>query len=206
MSADLTVGTPGWAPLKMEVRLGAARRWEGRGGEVIDAVLKCVPLEQLEERLEASPQVDVLLARSVLGAAGTALAAKRRLLGKLVVSAVLDDAEIDEAGLLIAALEGIEGPHARCLEAVARAEEEAAAEGEMAPVARGASQQINDRVNRAGQGYPAPVLVTLERLGLLDATVGWDGVALVSGLTRFGRIVIEDLRGAGLADDLQLRA
>ena len=90
----------------------------------------------------------------------------------------------------------IDAPHIRCLEAIYRAKEEAAKAGELSPTARGAEQELNQRVTEAARSYPAPVLVVLVSLGLLDGSVSWDGVALVAGPTAFGEQLLNDLRVA----------
>jgi hypothetical protein len=109
----------------------------------------------------------------------------------VVAAAVLDDARVDEASLFVDILAQIDAPHVRCLEAVRRAREEAHAAQELGPVARGAEQEISQRVLDAVASYPAPVLQRLISLGLLDGRVNWDGVSIVAGTTTSGEQILE---------------
>lgn len=190
------VGTPVWSPLSAEVAVDVQRRWVQRGQDAVESLVERVAPELLAQRLQESPELDALLTRAVQMAADTALPAKRRLLGRVVARAVLDDAEIDEATFIVEALRDLEPPHARCLEAIGRAEQEAGEHGELEPVAPKAEQPIIQRIHDVAAQYPGPVFVTLDRAGLVDVLLSHDGVLALKGLTSLGRIVLNDLRDA----------
>lgn len=122
----------------------------------------------------------------------SASAAKRRLLARIVKAAVLDDAKIDESALIVGVLRQIDTPHIRCLEAIYRAEQEAKAGGDLQPTARGAEKELTQQVRAVDDSYPLSLLTQLEHLGLIDGSITWDGVTLVTGTTVFGAQVLED--------------
>jgi hypothetical protein len=175
---------------------GFRQRWLARAREVVDEVEKRVPSDLLSQRLVGSQELDATFLAAVEAGASSGLEAKRRLLGKVVAEAVLDDAKVDHATLITHMLAQIDAPHIRCLEAIYRAKKQAAAAGQLSPTARGAEQPIHQDITNAGRAYPAPVLVALVSLGLLDASVTWDGVALVKGPTTFGQHLLDELRTA----------
>lgn len=175
---------------------GLRQRWLARAQEVVNEVDSRSTPDVLSQRLAESEQLDAAFLAAVEAGANSGVGAKRRLLGRVIAAAVLDDAKIDEATLFTGILTQIDAPHIRCLEAIYRAKEQAARAGELSPTARGAEQELNQRVMEAGRAYPAPVLAVLVSLGLLDASVSWDGVALVGGPTTFGEQLLNDLRVA----------
>jgi hypothetical protein len=171
-----------------------SRRWSRRGQEALDALLAQVNDVDLETRLAESAELDALLVRAVNAAAASGLESKRRLLGRIVAQAVLDDAEIDESSLVVDTLVQIDAAHVRCLTAIARAEAEAQRLGEQEPIARGAEKPHTQRVSRVAETYPYPLLDALRRLGLIDASISWDGVSRVTGMTKFGELLLKELR------------
>lgn len=60
-------------------------------------------------------------------------------------------------------------------------------------MARGAEKPFNKRVQDAVGGYPVPVITVLSNLELADASVTWDGVVRVTGMTPFGEMLLADL-------------
>lgn len=122
--SSIEVGMPAWSPFHGRVTAGMSRRWIERGGSPLNVVLSRIKEDELEARLRERPELDALLARSMNTAAAWGLEAKRRLLGRVVCQAVLDDAEIDESTLIIDVLAQIDAPHVRCLGAISRAEAE----------------------------------------------------------------------------------
>lgn len=170
------------------------KRWSARGQTVIDQVERVATAEQIQARLAESEQLDAAVLAAITAAAASGLDAKRRLLGRVVANAVLDDAKVDEASLIVDVLAQIDAPHVRCLEAVRRAKDEARAADELGPVARGAEQEISQRVLDAAASYPAPVLQRLISVGLLDGHVSWDGVSIIAGTTTFGDQIVDELR------------
>ena len=175
---------------------GYEARRTARVAETLEEVARYCDPQVLADRLGESEELEETFARAVEVAAGSTLAAKRRLLGRVVSRAVLDDARVDEAALLTNVLAQVEAVHIRCLESVHRAKQEALAADEIGPTARGAEQAISQRVIDAAGPFPAPVLTTLVGLGLLDASSSWDGNGLVKGPTVFGEQLLTDLHAA----------
>jgi hypothetical protein len=163
--------------------------------EVVERVTEGLPTSELHERLMASDELDAMVANAIEVGARTSLMSKRVLLGRVANAAILDDALLDEAELVVGVLSQIDAPHVRCLEDVFRAEEQARRSGEVQPRARGAERPLIQGVVDAGQRHSAPVVTALRSLGLLDAG-GADDAMLVKGLTDFGRSLLEDLRSA----------
>lgn len=161
---------------------------------MLEEVASEVPAAELERRLVEDPELDAALVAAVEAAGRTGLEEKRRLLARAVTRAVLDDARVDEATLVIGVLAQIDAPHVRCLEAVRRAEEEAEAAGEVSARAEYAEREIVPRIAEAGRAHPAPILAALTSLGLLEASGTFEGTALVKGLTPFGQALLRELR------------
>ena len=174
---------------------GFRDRRSARVQEACDRIGRGLSSGELRARLAASEELEAVVASAIEAAARTALASKRMLLARVANAAVLDDALVDEAELIVGVLAQIDAPHVRCLEDVFRAEEEARAAGELAPRARGAEREVVQRLVEAGQRHPAPVVTTLRSLGVLDAG-GQDDAMLVKGLTEFGRLLVDDLHHA----------
>ena len=77
-----------------------------------------VPVEEMQERIDASDQTQLLTAFALSGAARTAWEDKLRTLGRSLASGLLaeDDAKIDSEQMIIAAITDIEGPQLAMLE------------------------------------------------------------------------------------------
>lgn len=172
---------------------GFRDRWRARVSDVTDPIFESVQPEVLESRLNADERLDAALAAAVQAGSSSGLRQKRRLLGKLVAAAVLDDARVDESVLVIGVLAQIDAPHVLCLESIRRAEDAAEAAGEVEPRAEGAERAIVTRIKDAGRAHPAPVIAVLTSLGLIETTGAWNGTALVQGLTAFGHTLLDDL-------------
>jgi hypothetical protein len=173
---------------------GIRDRWAARGSQVLEEIASGAPASELERRILEDGALDAALAAAVEAGARTSLEAKRRLLGRVVVRAVLDDSRVDEATLIVGVLSQIDAPHVRCLEAVRRAEEQAEVAGEAAPRAEGAEREIVQRIAVAGRAHPVPVLAALTSLGLLETHGVYEGTTIVKGLTPFGQALLTDLR------------
>lgn len=78
--------------------------------------------ERLIQRIRDDPVIRATVVEALSAAARTGFEAKRRALGKIVTTAILDDARIDESQLLVIALHDLEGPHVRALTRAARAQ------------------------------------------------------------------------------------
>jgi hypothetical protein len=126
----------------------------------------------------------------------TGMKSKRRLLTLAVSQAALDDAKLDEAQLLVDALDALDVPHALALARLAD-EWEAA---KLVPTDRarwGSSQTWRD--------LPAPIQAALVRTGAAKPTKG----TLVfrnepnrqEGISDFGLMIVESLRAVGLDEE-----
>jgi hypothetical protein len=104
-----------WADLseKARQRQTSAFYWAIREG---------VPVEEMEERINASEQTQLLTAFALSGAARTAWEDKVRTLGRSLASGLLaeDSAAIDTEQMIIAAITDIEGPQLALLELLVR--------------------------------------------------------------------------------------
>jgi hypothetical protein len=100
-----------WADLseKARQRQTSALYWAIREG---------VPVEEMEERINASEQTQLLTAFALSGAARTAWEDKVRTLGRSLASGLLaeDTATVDTEQMIIAAITDIEGPQLAMLE------------------------------------------------------------------------------------------
>lgn len=196
-TAELSIGG-GIYPLQAKVAVSVARRFGSRSTEVLQPSIDAVGEEGLSSRLQASEEVDVLVARSVFAAGSSAHAGKRRLLAKVVQRAVLDDAEIDPSSMIVELIEQIDSPHIRCLEDIHRAEQSAQASGEMGVVARGAEKPITQEVSATARKYPETLIRRLHGLGLVDGSVTWDGITVITGTTSTGLLILRELHNVDL--------
>ena len=196
-SVELSVGG-GIYPVQARVALSVVRRFGTRSEEVLQPSVDALGEEALNARLESSEEIDVLVMRSVTAAGMSAHAGKRRLLAKVVQRAVLDDAEIDQSLLIIELIEQIESPHIRCLEDIRRAEQRAQASGEMGVTARGAEKPITEEVSSTVHRYPDTLIRRLQRLGLIDGSVTWDGMTVITGTTSTGTLILQELHNVDL--------
>lgn len=171
---------------------GIRDRRAARIAQVLDDASTGIEAAELERVLSVDERMDALLGQALQAAADSAVVAKRRLLGRLVNQAVLDDARVDESELFVRILSQIDAPHVRCLEAIHRAEQLAEARGEIPPRARGAERPLIRAIGAEGEKHPAPVLVALTSLGLLDSS-GVDDDMYVKGVTSFGQRLLADL-------------
>lgn len=198
-SVGLELGVGGGIfPANAKLAVSLKRGWNSRGQDVLDSVTQAVDGEVLERRLLQAPELEVLLARAVNAAAASSLASKRRLLARVVQAAILDDAAIDQATLIVDVLEQVDAVHIRCLEAIARAELNSKEAGDWEFTAERAEKPANQRVQEAADDYPSPIIKRLATLGLADASVDWGGHTRVTGMTVFGELVLNDLRQESL--------
>lgn len=196
-SLELSFGG-GIYPAKAKAAVSVASRFGSRSAEILQPSVEILGVEAFNARLQASEDVDVLVARAMLAAGASAHAGKRRLLAKIVQRAVLDDAEIDESGLLVDLIEQIDGSHIRCLEDIHRAEQKAHASGEMEVVARGAEKPITQEVSNIVSAYPEMLIRRQQGLGLIDGSLTWDGVTVISGTTSTGMLILHELHNVDL--------
>lgn len=194
--AEVSLGG-GVLPVGAKFSASMTHRFAKRGGQALQPALEALGGEDaLNQRLAANEELDALAVRAVTAAAESASAAKRRLLAKVVKAAVLDDAKIDEANLITGVLNQIDTSHIRCLEAIYRAEEDSRGRDHMVTSPRRAQRPLMSQVRETAGKYPSALVQQLERLGLLDGDVTWDGDTTVTGLTAFGAQVLEDLHAS----------
>ena len=130
----------------------------------LDEIVEETGLERLRERLGENPELDALFAQGIDAAARTGYEAKRRLLGRLISAAVLDDAKVDESLLFVLALKYLDGPHIRALESLRRMSKEI-------EQSHGGSDQARFHAMRARYPNVPPVVVnSLVREGTLVHT------------------------------------
>jgi hypothetical protein len=146
----------------------------------------------LDTRLAESDQLEAVFGRAVRVAQETGLADKRAALGRVIATAVLDDAAVDRAGLLVDTLDQVEAPHIHALVRVRNAAEDAAVAGELPDRAQHAERPIVQRIKQAGAELDEVVVRTTKNLGLLVADEGIDEWT-VHGLTPYGHELLSFL-------------
>lgn len=172
---------------------GAARRRDA-AAEIENAE---PDLDLLHQRLAASEDLDAAVDRALRAAEVSGLAAKRRLLGRVVAAALKDVAKLDRALIILDALEQIEAPHVRSMVAVRDIVRVLDTAGEMPMRARGAGHEIVRRVVEVGDQQDPQVLQRLLNLDLIFAG-GSSERWYVHELTPFGHELLADLELAGL--------
>jgi hypothetical protein len=130
--------------------------------------------EALLERLHAVERVSDLFVDGAVAASSTSMQAKRLAMGRVVARAASDDAEVELMQLVMSALADLDAPHFAIL----------------AKIAEGGQENL-DWARLVTDAAPDPVVAALVRHGTV-ATVGtFDGGLVVSGLTSFGRLLLD---------------
>lgn len=177
---------------------GFRDRRRARMRDVEDAVRAAVPDDtDLDQLLGSREELDALLNRALIESGQSAIAAKRRLLGRVVANALVDDATVDWAILVTTVLAQIDAPHVRAMAHIRDAVEKADAAGELPPRAEGAEAELSPRIRAAGRSQPEPVIAALTALGLIEATSTFGGEPIVVGMTPFGDRLLDELGAAG---------
>lgn len=144
--------------------------------------------ERMVDRVLGDPRIEALLGEALEAAARTGFEAKRKLLGRSVANAVLDDAEVDPAVLMVHALAQLEPVHIRAL---LRLESAVGPADESGLVDRTALDEFN-------KSQPTPVLATLETYGVAIPATSWTGRGSgAEDISDFGRRVLWELRAVG---------
>jgi hypothetical protein len=183
------------------------RHVEARVARTMGEVVEETGIEVLRQRLSDSPEVEALFVQALDAATRTGHEGKRRLLGRLISTAVLDDAKVDESLLFVLALRDLDGPHIRALEAMRRA----GLKVEMESFARGGPDErgygptgaerlensVRAEIKNDTRGVPSVITVALRSHGLIQNRRTWDGTS--EGLehcfiTGFGRLFLDYLR------------
>ncbi len=173
-------------------------------------------VERLHARLSQEPMLDSLFIEAVEAAARTGLHDKRKLLAQIVSAAVLDDAKLDEAQLVVQALRDLDAPQIRALETARRFEDASLRDIDgginLRVIDGGMVRKVelryrertgddisslvvlrNEIVIEAVHGLDGPVAAALVRTGTLHVEFVADGARV--SVTRFGRRLLDDLRG-----------
>jgi len=135
--------------------------------------------DRLLERLRSDDRFIDMVVVAVEGARRTAWEAKRILLGRVLGQAFTDDADIDDAAMLLTTLKAIEAPHVRILAGVAlgRLRESGPTPPGLPPAQR----------------LPEPYRAALLSHGLVD-NANWDSE--VNSVTPYGHRLLDYLRQA----------
>lgn len=146
-------------------------------------IAAAVDEEQMLARLVGDPRLEPLIANALDAAARTGFEAKRRVLGRAVVNALVGgEAAVDLGVLRVAALSQLEPVHVRALVALERAVERC--EG-------------NDRtpVEEFNKAQPVPVHAVLQNTGVVIPATGYIGYGIGAyDLSLFGRELLAELR------------
>jgi len=140
--------------------------------QTVGEIIAGTGAELLTQRIRDDSEVRATVIEALTAAGRTGLEAKRRTLSKLVTAAILDDARVDEAQLLILALRDLEGPHIRALTRAARAQGvDVTSWGESRNKERSSVVTAVDAVLAA---EPTAVIATLLRTGAItqDGMIG----------------------------------
>lgn len=152
-----------------ELRVQRAAQTLARAAEELN-----VELEQVEEAVVDRPVLTELLAR-VLAASANAATAQEKVdaLGVVLAQGLRDDAKLDEAFVLAAALHDIEAPHLRVLAAMAIVVNHGGGRfewGDPLPRFHRGDRTYDEVASAAGGELVAPAIVSaLQRHGLLVA-------------------------------------
>lgn len=173
-------------------------RARDRGVEAVDVIVAACSRELLTQRVAQDDEFAAHFMNAIEAAMRTGFAPKRRLLAGVVTATVLDDATVDETGLIVAALRDLDAPHLRALERMDRAERAARHDGaDDHRVARAVSTTAHCepaavvaalRQHAAVVSVsPSPLLMSADTLGVTPSVVG---------VSAFGRKILMYLREA----------
>jgi hypothetical protein len=147
-------------------------------------IAEAVGEDRMTSRVLEDPRLETMLGEALEAAARSGFEAKRRLLARAVGQAILDDAVVDPATLMVHALAQLETVHVRALTLLERA---------VGP----SGEVFTDRtaVDEFNHSQPAPVLATLETTGTIIPATSWTGRGLgAESISEFGRHVLSELR------------
>ncbi len=168
-------------------------RYAARVAQVVEEVAMTAGADRLSQRLAKDEQIEILFIEGVEIAVRSSLKAKRQLLAKVVTKAVLDDAEIEPAQLLVQALRDLDAPHLRALARIRNAEKTAEEVDAAGETNEAHGERIADAAAKAGRNEPTPIIAALIHTGVIyPATLVGGGVA-VYRVSEFGRRLLADL-------------
>ena len=174
----------------------ARARAAAKAGEVVEDIIRITGEPTLAQRLQGDAVLEALFVKAVEAAVRSGLAAKRRLLARVVADAVVDDAKFDESLLIATALDELDVPHIRTLNslanewAVKQARPDNSALWGTSDVWRETPEPIKAVLVRSGTAMPQ---TTLRR--------GKSKPNRQEGISEFGLRVLQRLIDEGYAED-----
>ena len=136
------------------------------------AVREAGGADALLDAVGRNERVADLLLAAASAAERTALAWKRRAMGRVVGHAAADDALVDDSELCFA-LSDLDGPEFGLLSRMA------------------SDQGGQDEVRALADGAPQPVVSALVRNGVVDSVGTFDGPPVPVSVSRFGRSLLD---------------
>ncbi len=173
---------------------GARARHRDRLGLFLQEVTKETGTDLLEDRLTKDEIFDTVFVTAAETASLTGLAAKRRLLAKVIAQATVHEAKVDTAQLVVLALRDLDAPHIRALVHIRDAQD--AADAEEAPYPGKRDENAENAVKEATRDQPLPVKTALLHTGVAIGSSGLSfspGGTSVGRLSDFGRELLNDL-------------
>lgn len=186
-------------------------RIAARTARTLDEIVEATGVEKLSDRLASDPELEAVFAQGLDAATRTGYEAKRRLLSRVISAAVLDDAKVDEALLVVLALRELDAPHLRVLERMRRAEDDvlgrdlsefSSESHEEAGAKMARENAANRAVVDAGSGVPVVLLETLTRTGVAHQLgMSYGGPTCPGTVSNFGRLVLDNLREVEVVEE-----
>jgi hypothetical protein len=159
---------------------------------LVDQLSEEVGAAELLRRVEESEEIAAAFRQAVDVATRTGLEQKRQALARVIAAAVLDDAHVDEATLVVHALRDLDAPHIRALERMRRAEDSVQRQD---GVTRLNDAEVTQAVRQVSDAEPDAVNTTLVRTGVAHVVGSSYGGQPVPGMVSdFGRLVLEYVR------------
>jgi len=169
----------------------AHEQYDSAIAQTVGEIIAGTGAELLTQRIRDDPEVRATVIEALSAAGRTGLEAKRRALSRLVKAAILDDARVDEAQLLILALRDLEGPHIRALTRAARAQGvDVTSWGESRNKERSSVVTAVDAVLAA---EPTAVIATLLRTGAITQDGMTYATLRANRVTDFGLALLDYL-------------
>lgn len=143
--------------------------------------------ERMVNRVLEDSRLEALLAEALEAAARTGFEAKRRLLGRAVAEALLGDNEaaLDSAALVVAALAQLEPVHVRALIRLEKA---------TAVSDKSDDERRRSAMHEFNKGQPVPVLAALEKSGVMIPGTFLGGGVGAFAISDFGTLILRELR------------
>ncbi|MCD4533565.1 hypothetical protein LRP67_05675 [Nocardioides sp. cx-169] len=158
--AEMPVGS-----FLIELHSGYRERAERRAFDLLNEIAKQVDERLMRDRLQSSEHLESIFWRSMQSAAESTHEGKRRLLGKALANAFLDEVSVDESELISGLLASIDTPHIAALARLSQAEREARESGELPERAQYAERPLIDALREAGEREHPLVLGVLATQG-----------------------------------------